>query len=152
MFHLCETCFIDSCHKYIYIFFFTWMLHLKVFLGSSQLLPILFCTISSTSFRLDGEHLWTLIYCHKHRFSIGFRSILWPTKEKVFYPNLKLELSCWRVNFHLSVQYPTDTSLIDALLAWSVSSGWRPCLGRFVVGPYHFHFQIIDWNRALWNV
>ena len=31
-------------------------------------------------------------------------------------------------------------SLINALLAWSVSFGGRPSLGRFVVVPYSFNF------------
>ena len=35
-------------------------------------------------------------------------------------------------------------SLINALLAWSVSSGGRTSLGRFVVVPYSFHFLIMD--------
>ena len=35
------------------------------------------------------------------------------------------------------------TSLISALLAWSVSFGGQPSLGRFVVVPYSFHFLIM---------
>ena len=35
-------------------------------------------------------------------------------------------------------------SLINALLAWSVSFGGQPSLGRFVVMPYSFHFLIMD--------
>ena len=31
-------------------------------------------------------------------------------------------------------------SLINALLAWSVSFGGRPSVGRFVVVPHSFHF------------
>ena len=47
--------------------------------------------------------------------------------------------SSFRVIFGLFV-----ASLINALLAWSVSFGGRPSLGRFVVVPYHFHFLIMD--------
>ena len=35
-------------------------------------------------------------------------------------------------------------SLINALLAWSVSFGGQPSLGRFVVVPYSFTFLIIE--------
>ena len=37
-----------------------------------------------------------------------------------------------------------DDSLIIALLAWSVSFGGRPSLGRFVVVPYSLHFLIMN--------
>ena len=47
--------------------------------------------------------------------------------------------SSFRVIFGLFV-----ASLMIALLAWSVSFGGRPSLGRFVVAPYSFHFLIID--------
>ena len=47
--------------------------------------------------------------------------------------------SSFRVIFGLFV-----ASLINALLAWSVSCGGRPSLGRFVVVPYSFHFIIMD--------
>ena len=43
-------------------------------------------------------------------------------------------------------------SLIYALLAWSVSFGGRPSLGRFVVVPYSFHFINNGFNGALWDV
>ena len=35
-------------------------------------------------------------------------------------------------------------SLINALLAWSMSFGERPSLGKFVVVPYSFNFLIMD--------
>ena len=35
-------------------------------------------------------------------------------------------------------------SLINALLAWSVSFCGRPSLGRFIVVPYSFHFLIMN--------
>ena len=35
-------------------------------------------------------------------------------------------------------------ALINALLAWFVSFGERPSLGRFVVVPDSFHFLITD--------
>jgi hypothetical protein len=35
-------------------------------------------------------------------------------------------------------------SLINALLAWFMSFGGRPSLGRFVVVPYSFHVLIMD--------
>ena len=44
-----------------------------------------------------------------------------------------------RVNFGIFV-----ASLINALLAWSVSFGGQPSLSRFVVVPYSFHFLIMD--------
>ena len=47
--------------------------------------------------------------------------------------------SSFRVIFGLFV-----ASLINALLAWSVSFGGRPSPGRFVVVPYSFHFFIMD--------
>ena len=47
--------------------------------------------------------------------------------------------SSFRVIFGLFV-----ASLINALLAWSVSFGGRPSLGRFVVVPYSFHVLIMD--------
>jgi hypothetical protein len=37
--------------------------------------------------------------------------------------------------------------LINALLAWSVSFGGRPSLGRFVVVPYSFHFLIMGCSK-----
>ena len=43
--------------------------------------------------------------------------------------------SSFRVIFGLFV-----ASLINALLAWSVSFGGRPSLDRFVVVPYSLHF------------
>ena len=52
--------------------------------------------------------------------------------------------SSFRVIFGLFV-----ASLFNALLAWSVSFGGRPFLGRFVVEPYSFHFF---YNGALWDV
>ena len=47
--------------------------------------------------------------------------------------------SSFRVMFGLFV-----ASLINALLAWSVSFGGRPSLGRFVMVPYYFNFLILD--------
>jgi hypothetical protein len=47
--------------------------------------------------------------------------------------------SSFRVIFGLFV-----ASLINALLAWAVSFGGQPSLGRFVVVPYYFHFLITD--------
>ena len=47
--------------------------------------------------------------------------------------------SSFRVIFGLLV-----ASLINALLAWSVSFGGRRSLGRFVVVPYSFLFFIMD--------
>ena len=47
--------------------------------------------------------------------------------------------SSFRVIFGLYV-----ASLINALLAWSMSFGGRPSLGRFVVMPYSLHFLIMD--------
>ena len=47
--------------------------------------------------------------------------------------------SSFRVIFGLFV-----ASLINALLAWSVSGGGRPSLGSFVVVPYSFIFLIMD--------
>ena len=47
--------------------------------------------------------------------------------------------SSFRVIFGLFV-----ASLINALLALSVSFGGRPSLGRCVVEPYSFHFLIMD--------
>ena len=35
-------------------------------------------------------------------------------------------------------------SMINALLAEPVSLGGQPCLGRFAVVPYSFHFQVMD--------
>ena len=46
--------------------------------------------------------------------------------------------SSFRVIFGLFV-----ASLINALLAWSMSFGGRPSLGRFVVVPYSFYFLIM---------
>ena len=43
-------------------------------------------------------------------------------------------------------------SLINALLAWSVSFGGRPSLGRFVVVPYSVNVLIMDLNGAPWDV
>ena len=47
--------------------------------------------------------------------------------------------SSFRVIFGLFV-----ASLINALLAWSMSFGGWPSLGRIVVVPYSFHFLIMD--------
>ena len=47
--------------------------------------------------------------------------------------------SYFRVIFGLIV-----ASLINVLLAWSVSFGGQPSLGRFVVVPYSFHFLMMD--------
>ena len=47
--------------------------------------------------------------------------------------------SSFRVIFGLFV-----ASLINALLAWSVSFGGQPSLGKFVVVPYSFYFLIMD--------
>ena len=47
--------------------------------------------------------------------------------------------SSFRVIFGLFV-----ASLINALLAWSVSFGGRPALGRFVVVAHSFHFLLLD--------
>ena len=47
--------------------------------------------------------------------------------------------SSFRVIFGLFV-----ASLINALLAWSVSFGRRPFLGRFVVVPYCLIFLIMN--------
>ena len=47
--------------------------------------------------------------------------------------------SSFRVIFGLFV-----ASLINALLAWSVSFGGRPSLGRFVVVWCHIHVLIMD--------
>ena len=43
-------------------------------------------------------------------------------------------------------------SLNNSLLAWSVSFGGKPSLGRFVVVSYYFHFLIMDLNCAPWDV
>ena len=45
-------------------------------------------------------------------------------------------------------------SLINALLAWSVSFGGWHSLGRFVVVSYSFHFLIMDLMvlRGMFNV
>ena len=43
-------------------------------------------------------------------------------------------------------------SLINALLAWSVSFGGWPSLGRFVVVSYTFNVLIMDLNGAPWDV
>ena len=43
-------------------------------------------------------------------------------------------------------------SLINALLAWSVSFGGPPSLGRFVVGAMFFQFFYNGFNGALWDV
>ena len=45
----------------------------------------------------------------------------------------------FRLIFRLFVAF-----LINALLAWSVSFGGQPSLGRFVVVPYSFNFLITD--------
>ena len=42
--------------------------------------------------------------------------------------------------------------LIIALLAWSMSFGGRPSLGRFVVVPYSFKKSYNEFNGALWDV
>ena len=42
-------------------------------------------------------------------------------------------------------------SLINALLAWSMSIGGRPSLGRFVVVPYYSIYNN-GFNGALWDV
>ena len=47
--------------------------------------------------------------------------------------------SSFRVIFDLFV-----ASLINSNLAWSVSFGGWPSLGRFVVVPYYLHFLIKD--------
>ena len=47
--------------------------------------------------------------------------------------------SSFRVIFGLFV-----ASLINALLAWSVSFGGRPSLSRFVMVPYSFNFFVMD--------
>ena len=47
--------------------------------------------------------------------------------------------SSFRVIFGLIV-----ASLMNAVLAWFVSFGGRPSLGRFVVVPYSFNFLIMD--------
>ena len=39
-------------------------------------------------------------------------------------------------------------SLINALLAWSVSFSERPSIDRFVVVPYSFHFLNNGFNGA----
>ena len=41
-------------------------------------------------------------------------------------------------------------SLINALLAWSMSFGGWPSLGRFVVVPYSFHCLIVDLMVLRW--
>ena len=33
-----------------------------------------------------------------------------------------------------------------------VSLGGRPCLGRFAVVPYSFHFPMMDWTEAQWDL
>ena len=43
-------------------------------------------------------------------------------------------------------------SLINALLAWSVSFGGLPSLGRFGVVPYSFYFLSHGFNGAPWDV
>ena len=55
--------------------------------------------------------------------------------------------SSFRVIFGLFV-----ASLINARLAWPVSFGGRPSLGRLVVVPYSFNFLIMDLNGASWDV
>ena len=41
---------------------------------------------------------------------------------------------------------------INALLAWSVSFGGLPSLGRFGVVPYSFYFLSHGFNGAPWDV
>ena len=61
----------------------------------------------------------------------GLKVVLWTDT-----PTSAVELcSSFRVIFGLFF-----ASLINALLAWSVSFGGWPSLGRFVVVPYSFHF------------
>ena len=43
-------------------------------------------------------------------------------------------------------------SLINGLLAWSVSFGGRPSLGRFVVMPYYLKKNNNGFIGALWDV
>ena len=69
--------------------------------------------------------------------------VLW-TDTPIYVVELR---SSFRVIFGLFV-----ASLINALLAWSVSFGGWPSLGRFVVVPYSFHFFNNGFNGALWDV
>jgi hypothetical protein len=55
--------------------------------------------------------------------------------------------SSFRVMFGLFV-----ASLINALLAWSVSFGGQPSFGRFVVVPYTFNFLNNGFNGTSWDV
>jgi hypothetical protein len=55
--------------------------------------------------------------------------------------------SSFRVIFGLFV-----ASLINALLAWSVSLGGLPSLCRFVVVPYSVHFLNNGFHGAPWDV
>jgi hypothetical protein len=66
-----------------------------------------------------------------------FLATLWSVHLKMV---SSVELcSSFRVIFGLFV-----ASLINALLAWSVSFGGRPTLGRCVVVPGYFHSLIMD--------
>ena len=70
--------------------------------------------------------------------------VLWIVRLKVVLwidtPTSAVELcSSFRVIFGLFV-----ASLINVLIAWSMSFGGRPSLGRFVVVPYSFNFLIMD--------
>ena len=55
--------------------------------------------------------------------------------------------SSFRVIFGLFI-----ASLINALLAWSVSFGGLPSLGRFVCGAVFFPFCNNGFNGAPWDV
>ena len=84
------------------------------------------------------------VYSLKWSYGQILQSPLWSVQLKVVLwtdtPISAVELcSFFRVIFGLFV-----ASLINALLAWSVSFGGRPSLGRLVVVPYPFHFLITD--------
>ena len=83
---------------------------------------------------------WPL-FCKAQLWSVQLKVVLW-----TYTPISAVELcSSFRVIFGLFV-----ASLMNALLARSVSFGGRPSLGRFVVVPYSFHFFNNGFNDALW--
>ena len=73
--------------------------------------------------------------CNSNPWSVRLKVVLWTDT-----PISSVELcSSFRVIFGLFV-----ASLINVLLALSVSFGGRHSLGRFVVVPYSFHSLIMD--------
>ena len=95
-----------------------------------------------------GEHQTCLLIFFRKQWLFSSHSsvspALWSIRLKVVLwtdnPISAVELcSSFRVIFGLFV-----SSLINALLAWSVSFGGRPSLGRFIVVQYYFHLLIMD--------